>query len=416
MLNAPQPRYRIYTTPASYWSIAADLLRGSPDGAAGRAALERAVSGQFGIEHAICAPQDRVGIYLAVRTLVRPGHKVILSPYTLTDVINMVICAGAIPVFADIDRSTCNISAAAVEQLIDSETDAVLVTHLHGLSCDMAQFRGLCDRHGLKLIEDCAQAFGARFDGKHVGTFGDAGVYSFGLYKNVNSFLGGLLVTPHQHVADAVRALMQDWPREGWRRLLSKTIKGLASDIATYPPLFKLFTYWVFRYAYLHDIGFLNRKVMIELNPKRKNALPEAYARKLSGAQARIVLSQLKDVDRFSQIRIEIARIYHEGLSDIPGLICPPFVEDGSHIYTYYPLQSTQRTELIRHMVEQGRDVAVQHLRNCAGLECFEEFSRDCPNSAATAEQCILLSTYPRFGLDEARRNVEVIRRFYGAA
>ncbi len=415
MLRAPQPRYRLYTTPASYLTVAVDLLSGSPDGAADRDRLESAVCSQLGSQHAICVPQDRVGIYLAVRALVPPGSKVIMSPYTLSDVINMVICAGAIPVFADIDRETCNLDPATVEQLVDSKTAAVLVTHLHGLSCDMDRFRQLCDRHGLKLIEDAAQAFGTRYDGRHVGTFGDAGVFSFGLYKNVNSFLGGLLVTNQQEVHDKVRAIMAEWPREGWRRLLGKTLKGLASDIATYPPLFKVLTYWMFRYAYLHDIGFLNRKVMIELDPHRKDEMPASYLHKMSGAQARIVQKQLDDVDRLSAARIEIARIYHEGLADIPGLVVPPYVADGSHIYTYYPLQSPHRTELIRYMVEHGRDVAVQHLRNCAELPCFSEFARPCPNAAETAEQCILLSTYPRFGQQEARRNVEVIRRFYGA-
>lgn len=415
MLTAPQPRYRLYTTPVSYLTIARDILAGSPDGANDRERLEVAICAQLNVGFAVSVPQDRVGIFLAVRALVAPGRKVILSPYTLSDVVNMVICAGAIPVFADIDRITCNIDPDAVERLIDSETDAVLVTHLHGLACDMQRFRQICDRHGLKLIEDAAQAFGTRFAGRHVGTFGDAGVFSFGLYKNVNSFLGGMLVTGHQDVHDKVRALMDEWPREGWRRLLGKSLKGLASDLATYPPLFKTLTYWVFRYAYIHDIGFLNRKVMIELNPRRKNTLPEHYQRKLSGAQARVVLAQLGNVDRFSKTRMEIARIYHEGLSNIPELILPPYTDDGSHIYTYYPLQSPHRMELIRFMVESGRDIAVQHLRNCAELPCFEEFSRPCPNASATAEQCILLSTYPRFGHRDAERNVAAIRRFYGA-
>ncbi len=416
MPYAPQPRYRLYTKPASYLAVFKDVLQGFPDDAAGRQLLETDICRQLATPHAVCVPQDRVGIYLAIRALVTPGRKVILSPYTLSDVVNMVLCAGAIPVFADIDRKTCNIDAAAVERLIDDQTDAVLVTHLHGLVCDMPAFRVLCDRHKLRLIEDCAQAFGTDLNGSAVGTFGDAGIFSFGLYKNVNSFLGGMLVTPHAFVNEKVRAIMAEWTREGGRRLLSKTLKGLASDIATWPPLFKTFTYWVFRYAYLHDIGFFNRKVMIELDPARKDTLPDEYKHKMSGAQARIVCSQLAEVERFNEARIAAARAYNEGLSELPGVIVPPLVEDGSHIYTYYPLQVPNRDELIRHMVHAGRDVAVQHLRNCAELECFSPFARNCPNAAATATQCILLSTYPRFGLDEVRRNVDAIRGFYGFA
>jgi dTDP-4-amino-4,6-dideoxygalactose transaminase len=134
--------------------------------------LEKEVADIQNIGHAITVPMARVGIYLAVSALVRPGRKIVLAPYTLADVINMVICAGAIPVFADIERSSCNISSVRVSQLIDDHTDAVLVTHLHGLACDMPRLVEVCQQRGVKLIEDAAQAFGTRLNGQAVGTFG----------------------------------------------------------------------------------------------------------------------------------------------------------------------------------------------------------------------------------------------------
>ena len=96
MFNAPQPRSRLYTTAASY----AGLFAAGTDDEGEVAKLESALAARLSVAHVIAVPQARVGIYLTIKRLVRPGQKVILSPYTIADVINMVVCAGAVPVVA----------------------------------------------------------------------------------------------------------------------------------------------------------------------------------------------------------------------------------------------------------------------------------------------------------------------------
>jgi perosamine synthetase len=416
MSIGPEPRYRLYTTPSHYLSLAKDLVRGWPTDETDCRRLEDEIARRCAVEHAICVPQDRVGVYFVVKALVRPGRKIVLSPYTLSDVINMVICAGAVPVFADIDRKTCNVDPNEVEQLVDSETDAVLVTHLHGLVCDMPRITEICRRRGVRLIEDAAQAFGSRLGGVETGAFGDAGVFSFGMYKNVTGFYGGMVVTGDPTAAEAVCESMRGLPLQQVGRLLRKAASALATDIATYPPVFKALTYRVFRKAYLSGWQFFNRRITIEDDVRRKTAVPPHYLVRMSPAQARVVLRSLPQVDRDARARIEAAQLYDAGLSDIPDLLLPPLRMDGSHTYTYYPLQCPERLQLIEHMLKQGRDVAVQHLRNCAELDAFRDVARQCPRASATAKQTILLSTYPRFTLKEVERNVAAIRSFYGRA
>ncbi|MET0082511.1 MAG: DegT/DnrJ/EryC1/StrS family aminotransferase [Sedimenticola sp.] len=412
--SSSNPRFRIYTTPSSYASVAKDVLTGNVRSGDDCSVLEMHVSETVGAQYALCMPKARVGIFLAVSQLVRKGGKIILSPYTLSDVINMVLCAGAIPVFADIDRDTCNIDPDQIEKLVDDETDAVLITHLHGYSCDMDRIVKICRKNNLSLIEDAAQAFGAKFKGKQVGTFGDAGIFSFGMYKHVNSFFGGMLVTSNDNVYKSIRSKMEVFPWQETGYFLKKMLIGLASDIATYPPLFKSLTYWIFSYAYLHDIEFLNRKVKVDLDPKSKTVLPESYLRRMTPMQARVIENQLPVVNDNIEKRIEAAEVYHEGLKDIEELVLPPMLSDGSHIYTHYPLQAPDREALIKYMIRNGRDVAVQHLRNCADLDCFKSFFRDCPEARKAADQNILLSTYPRYGLEQVEENVRVIRGYFG--
>src|SRR5262245_43266366 len=114
VFNAPQPRSRLYTTPGAYARILTPAFANS---CADKevASLEQTLAAYLSISHVIAVPQARVGIYLTIKHLVRPGQKVILSPYTITDVVNMVVCAGAVPVFADIAADgSCNIDPVAV--------------------------------------------------------------------------------------------------------------------------------------------------------------------------------------------------------------------------------------------------------------------------------------------------------------
>jgi dTDP-4-amino-4,6-dideoxygalactose transaminase len=395
--------------------VARDALLGRSNRGEAVPQLERAVKTRTDARFAVSMPQARVGIFLAIRALIRPGQKVVLSPYTIHEVVNMVICAGGIPVFCDIDRRTCNLDPAQAERAIDGDTGAVLVTHLHGLAMDVCGLAEVCRTHGAALVEDAAQAFGTRLNGRPVGTFGDAGIYSFGMYKNLNMFYGGMLVTQREDLYNRVAAEIASCPPQRLATYLAKVKDAAMTDLATFPPLFRAVTFRLFRFGYLRNIEALNKRVRVEDSPQAKQVLPDSYLCRMRPLQARIGLRALESVEEDSQRRIAFAQQYHEGLADLDDeLIRPPLRSDGSHIYTYYPIQHRDRHALVRHMMNAGCDLAVQHLKNCADMECFADFRRDCPNARATAAEAILLPTYPRYSRADVARNVDAIRSFFG--
>jgi perosamine synthetase len=411
---APLPRYRLYDDPRTYATIGRELVTGRWQTGGACAELEKSLA-SLGAPHAVLAPRARVAIHLAIKALIQPGQKVVLSPYTIADVVNMVVSAGGVPVFADIERETCNIDPAEIEKLVDADTGAVMVTHLHGLACDMDVIPRITGERGIALIEDAAQAFGVRFAGRPVGSFGDAGIFSFGKYKNVNAFLGGVLLTRRADVAEAARSELAQWPLQDAPQLLGEVASGLATDLATWPPLFRSFTFWVFRFAFLQELSLLNKQVSFDDAPVLHRELQAGYRRRMTPLQARLVLRQLARVDEFTRERIERARLYHEGLRDIPELMLPPLRTDFSHMYTYFPVQVDDRNALLRHLMKHGRDVAGQHIKNCADFPAFQEWHRDCPNARKTAASLVLLPTYPRYALGEVEANVRVIREYFGA-
>ncbi len=396
-------------------SIAAQVLTGRFHCGQATSELEPTLAKLLGVKHAVLTPTARAGIYLTISSLIKPGQKVVLSPITIVDVINMVICAGGVPVFADVEPNTCNIDPDEVEKLTDKDTGAVLITHLHGLACDVRRLRDICKAKNIPLIEDAAQAFSTKVEGKWAGTFGTAGVFSFGMYKVVNSFLGGMIVTDDDGLAAKLREKMKTLPNVSMRAYISKVFHGFATDMSTSPLIFSAFTYWVFRYGYLNQIAALNGMVTVDQFPQRKERIPDNYLVRMSQTQARLIKSQLGNLEPNNRKRITTANIYGEGLAGIKELVLPPKRTDGSHIYTYYAFRAPDRHALVRFLMQNKRDLVISHYHNCASLEIFKDFYRPCPNAEATAKELLYLPTYPRYPALDAKRNVDVIQRYFQA-
>lgn len=413
MFNPPRSRARFYGRNTNYVNVAKDALLRRIDAGDDVEVLERELAAQLGVRNAVAMPQARVGIYLTLRALTRTKRKVILSPYTIHDVINMVICAGAEPVFADIDRTTCNIDTREVEQLIDDDTAAVMVTHLHGLACDIEGVAKICRDRRVPLLEDTSQSFGAKVHGRRLGTFGKAGIFSFGMAKNLNCLYGGAVVTDDDELTGELRREVSSYPYMDSSVLLKRAAFCLTGDVLTWPPVFKAATYWAFRYGYLNNVEQLNKRVRGEDAPSLKTEIPESYLRRMTPMQARLLFPQLAEVDRLAEIRVGYAKIYDEGLAGLPEILTPPLRHDGSHIYLNYAIQVDDRHALLRYLMTHGRDLTVQHMGNNADYDCYREWKRDCPNARLTAKQVLLLPTYPGYGVDEVRKNVDLIQRYF---
>ncbi|HUC67947.1 MAG TPA: DegT/DnrJ/EryC1/StrS family aminotransferase [Stellaceae bacterium] len=410
----PAPRLRLYTSLGQYGRVGRDVLLGRQTAGDSVAELETRLARSLGVAYAVAMPLARAGIYHVVRSLIRPGQRVLLSPYTIADVVNMVVCAGAVPVFCDVERATCNIDPAEIERQIDRDAGAVLATHFYGLACDMPRIAAICARHGVPLIEDAAQAFGGRLAGRPLGTFGDAGIFSFGMYKNVNAFFGGMVVTPRSDLRDRLAGALRDLPFQPIPGYLRKVTSAAVTDTVTFPPLFGALFFRLFREAFVRRIDAVNNRLKIDVDPKLRRRMPDAYLCRMTPLQARLILAQLDRVEADMAARIEAARRYHEGLRDIPELILPPLRADGSHIYWHFPIQFDDRHALVAYAMRHGRDIAESHHRNCADLPCFAEYARDCPNARAVARTLIYLPTYPGYGPAEVERTVRVIRSFFG--
>jgi dTDP-4-amino-4,6-dideoxygalactose transaminase len=142
--------------------------------------FEKEFAAWCGVSHAVAVANGTLALDLALQALgIGPGDEVVVTPRTFIASVSCVVTAGAVPVFADVDMESGNISASTIEKVLTSKTKAIICVHLGGWPCDMDPIMALAEKHGLKVIEDCAQAHGARYKGRSVGSIGHVGAWSF---------------------------------------------------------------------------------------------------------------------------------------------------------------------------------------------------------------------------------------------
>jgi dTDP-4-amino-4,6-dideoxygalactose transaminase len=171
-------------------------------------ALEREWAEFFGAKHAVSVNSATSGLYAAVGAAgVGPGDEVIVSPFTMSASATAALVYGAIPVFADIDEDIFCITPAAIRRLITPLTKAIIVVDLLGHPADMDEIMALAAEHNLVVIEDAAQAPGARLHGRYAGTFGHMGVFSLNRHKQIHTGEGGIVVTDDPRLAERLQLI-----------------------------------------------------------------------------------------------------------------------------------------------------------------------------------------------------------------
>lgn len=322
-------------------------------------AFEREAAAYLGVEHAIGVASGTDALHLALLAAgIRAGDEVITTPFTFIATAEAIRYVGAKPVFVDIDPKTFNISPEAIEGAITEKTSAVLPVHLFGQPADMTKIKALCEKHGLKLIEDCAQSFGASIDGQQTGSFGDSAGFSFFPSKNLGGFGdGGLVTTSSLEVAESV-----------------KMLRNHGSKV-----------------RYYHDaIGYNSR---------------------LDELQAVILRIKLKRIDDYNQKRRRAAHLYSQLLAALP--VTTPY-EDGAgvHVYHQYTFLSERRDAIAKALQGAGIASAIYYPIPLHRQKAFAEDHRKVtlPHSEQAAKYCLSLPIYPELTEEMIHRIVAVIQ------
>ncbi len=265
----------------------------------------------FNAPHVLLLSSATAGLHLALLTMdLQPGDEVITTPLTFAATLNTIVLAGGKPVLVDIDPKTLNMDMNLLEQAITDRTRVIIPVHFAGLSVDLDPLYEIANRRGLRVLEDAAQAIGAEYKGKRLGSFGDMQVFSFHPNKNMTTGEGGCVVTRDQVAADHIARLrFHGIDRPAWNRYG----KQGAQDYEVVMPGFKY---------------------------------------NMMDIQAALGIHQLKDLPQFIARRAELANRYQEALSDWTQWTLPTPPTSYEHLHSwhlYTPLMNEEVTGMHRN-------------------------------------------------------------------
>jgi len=328
--------------------------------------FERSMASFCGTKYAVGVNSGTDALLLALKAAgVGPGDEVMTVPFTFIATGEAISNVGARPVFVDIDKKSYIMDPALIESKVTKKTKAVIPVHLYGQCADMDEILKVAKRHGLKVIEDTAQAIGAKYKSKLAGSMGDAGCISFFPSKNLGGFGdGGMIVTDDRDIAEKAKLLR---------------VHGSSK-------------------RYLHSII--------------------GYNSRLDNLQAAILNVKLKSLDKWAEARRKNAAFLDEAFKDISGL-ATPFVSPGNeHVYHQYALKVSRevRDEFIKFLVGKGIESRVYYPVPLHMQECYKFLGHkeeDFPVSMESALSTLVLPVFPELEKQELEYIVDSAKEFF---
>lgn len=327
--------------------------------------LEGEVASYCNVRYAVGVASGTDALILSLKALgIGTGDEVITSPFTFFATAEAISIVGAKPVFVDIDPKTYNIDPSRIERAISRNTKAIMPVHLFGQCADMDAIVMLAKKNGLKIIEDCAQAIGAKYNGIKAGSMGDAAALSFFPTKNLGGFGdGGMVVTNDERTAEKVRMLR---------------VHGSAS-------------------RYIHsEIGMNSR---------------------LDNLQAAVLRVKLKRLDKWLTLRRQKANYYNERLRNLP--LATPYVP-ACNIHTYHLYVLRVKSELERLMAflaDSGIETRTYYPVPLHLQACYKHLGYkkgDLAHAETAATQTFAIAVYPEIKRQQADYIINKLRVFFG--
>ncbi|MCZ7581820.1 MAG: DegT/DnrJ/EryC1/StrS family aminotransferase, partial [Deltaproteobacteria bacterium] len=317
----------------------------------------------LGGKHTVIAPSGRIALAALLNSfLFRKGREVVLPALTFHSVPSAVLDAGLVPRFVDVRPDTLCLDETKLAAAVSDRTAAVIPTHLYGRACEMDTIVGIAKSYGAMVIEDCAQACGASYRGKKLGSIGDGAFFSFGPTKNISTLWAGAAVTLRPGPYEKSAAYVVGFPALTASKLVSRAVFSAAMRMISRPIVWAAFVAPLVRWYASRGIDLIERATS-----ESPGARPEAYGadRMPRPYQGSLGVSQLTKLDAQNERRIRNGERLLAALRQraIDGLGLPADAPRGENIFMSFPVRVRERDAFRRALLRRGVDSASGYMR-----------------------------------------------------
>jgi len=395
------PHNRVIVKAGELWGILLLYLRNQLVNGRYISDFEAEFARYIGVEFSIALSSGRLGLRLILESLeLDKGDEVIMPAYTFYAVRETIEKCGLKPVLVDVNEDDCNMQVGLIEGKITIRTKAIIATHLYGNSCELNRISEIAGKYNLFVIEDCAQALGAQYCGRRVGSYGDFSFFSLESVKPFHTFGGGVIATNNPLLYAKLRNLVEKLPRPSCYGIFKKINFTIIEAILTCPFFFSVFVYPI-----LLGTSFLNKDLK-GIAKKTKNKF-KIFESKYSNFQAYIGLQKLRDLDKLLNKRIANAKLLISGLR--PGIFTQEVKSCLKPIFYYLVLKSGNACMSSRILLRKGIDVDSNLVQKCSEFLAEEEYPITCRISKAT----LLIPVYPQLSNREIRYVCKIINQVF---
>ena len=350
----------------------------------------------------------RAGLYLLAKSAVdRNRRRVIMSPSTIPDVVNMVRFAGGEPVFVDFLPKSTNVDLGHLESLIDERTACVMLTHYHVNQNGLLDVKEMCRSSGIKLFDDCAISLGASIGGARVGTLTDGSMFSFSGFKILNYLWGGIVATRDDETFSAISAEVGEWERLQIGQYKKQAVKILQYAVGTSSVLFPI----VF---YLRRALLSGRKIedILPLSRLETVSLDETIRSRPAMAAVDEWNRKISDIGSIVDHRRSIAAIYDESFRDISVSAETSEANRRESAFVNYPILAgiERRDEVYRKVLERDYDVGVSLYPNVNETESYTSIEGRTANVSALVRSVVTLPTHPKITPEYAHKLAAAVK------
>ncbi len=369
--------------------------------------LEQWFRQYFGVSYAVSFASGRGALVAILKSLtIGKGDEVVLQSFTCVAVPNAVIATGAMPVYVDITDSL-TIDTEDLQKKITKKTKAIIVQHTFGIPADIKEIVRIGKKYKVSVIEDCAHGIGEIYEGKKLGSFGDAAFFSFGRDKAFSSVFGGMAITNNKALGLAIRQFQrqQGYPNSFW------VVQQLLHPIAFFfiLPLYNFASLGKVLLVILQRLHVLSFPVLQE--EKEGKSVP-VFIKKLPNALCNLALLQLKRLNECNQKREKIVNMYLRALQD-PKYIMP---YKKSFPLLRFPLLVEKRDELVAILKKNNVYIGKWYAEiiDPKGVDYKKIFYQrgSCPNAEYIATKIINLPTYPTMTEMDAQKVIFLIKQY----
>lgn len=361
-------------------------------------------------------PRGRVGLKIILNLIKQKNprrDRIIMSPFTIFDIVNMVVSENLKPAFFDINKTDFSISLSELKKKINKNTLAIVLTHYHIEPLEYSKIVNYCKIKGIYLIEDRAIAFRKSIK-KEALNKKHFIIYSFGPFKFISTIDLGAVVTNNLYYHKKIYEYKKKFIPKNFVYKFLKIIFILKFYIASRNLVFSILFYFIKASEFL-NISNLKNLLKNDPNPQKYNINKEKnYFFQISNYQTYSAIYQMNfEIVNAHKERHKRAKIYSKNLSNIKNIFYKKYTYNIRDCYLGFPILCKNRNNLYRHLIKNNIDVSKYFYRNCNQLDIFKKFKSSTPNTKYISDRILMLPLYPDYPQNKIKLICNKIKDFY---